>query len=221
MQPITLYSHEIGPNPWKVAIIFEALGLEYKTIFVSFEDVKLPPYTDINPNGRLPAIVDPNHNITLWESGAIVEYLIDTYDVSHKLSYNTKPEKYLTSQWLHFQMSGQGPYYGQLSWFKRQPTPEPVAITRYVNEIKRVTGVLEKALEGRDWLVGDKCTFADLCFVPWQDLLPQFFGEQVGDIEKDFPVVAAWLGRMREREDVRKVLGEKAEAMKKLAMAGK
>ena len=94
MQPITLYSHEIGPNAWKVAIILSALGLEYKTIFVSFEQVKQPPFTEINPNGRLPAIIDPNQGITLWESGAIVQYLIETYDVWHKISYETFPEKH-------------------------------------------------------------------------------------------------------------------------------
>ncbi|CAG8227684.1 unnamed protein product [Penicillium salamii] len=217
MQPITLYSHEIGPNPWKVAIILEALGLEYKTIFISFDEVKLPPFTDVNPNGRLPAIIDPNNNITLWESGAIVQYLIDTYDVSHKLSYDTFLEKYYTQQWLHFQMSGQGPYYGQLSWFKRHPTPQPVAIERYANEIKRVSGVLEKALEGRDWLVGDKCTYADLSFVPWQDLVPMFYAAEVGDLAREFPGVNAWMGRMKERPEVQKVLHEKSEAMKKMA----
>ncbi|KOS36759.1 hypothetical protein ACN38_g12477 [Penicillium nordicum] len=217
MQPIILYSHDIGPNPWKVAIILSALGIEYKTVFVSFDEVKLPPFTDINPNGRLPAIIDPNQKITLWESGAIVEYLIDMYDVSHKLSYETLPEKYHTQQWLHFQMSGQGPYYGQLFWFKQPPTPESVAIKRYANEIRRVTGVLEKALEGRDWLVGDKCTYADLCMVPWQDLVPMYYAEEVGDILRDFPGVSAWMGRMKEREDVQKVLREKSEAMEKMA----
>jgi glutathione S-transferase len=217
MQQITLYSHVLGPNPWKVAIILSALGLEYKPIFVSFDQVKLPPFTNINPNGRLPAIIDPNKNITLWESGAIVEYLIDTYDASHKLSYETFPEKYHTQQWLHFQMSGQGPYYGQLFWFKQQPTPEPVAIKRYANEIRRVTSVLEKALEGRDWLVGDKCTYADLCLVPWQDMVPMYYAEEVGDILRDFPGVSAWMRRMKEREDVQKVLREKSEAMEKIA----
>ncbi|KAJ5956939.1 hypothetical protein N7501_011218 [Penicillium viridicatum] len=217
MQPITLYSHEIGPNPWKVAIILSALGLEYKTIFVSFDEVKLPPFTDINPNGRLPAINDPNRNITLWESGAIVQYLIDTYDVSHKLSYDTFPERYHTQQWLHFQMSGQGPYYGQLVWFKRQPNSDPSAIARYSNEIRRVTSVLDKALQGHQWLVGDKCTYADLSFVPWQDILSMFHGDQVETITRDFPNVAAWMGRMRAREDVKKVLQEKALAMEKMA----
>lgn len=217
MQPITLYSHEIGPNPWKVAIILSALGLEYKTIFVSFDEVKLPPFTDINPNGRVPAIHDPNRNITLWESGAIVQYLIDTYDVSHKLSYDTFPERYHTQQWLHFQMSGQGPYYGQLGWFKRQPNSDPSVIARYSNEIRRVTSVLDKALQGRQWLVGDKCTYADLSFVPWQDLLSLFHGDQVETIARDFPNVDMWMGRMRAREDVKKVLQEKALAMEKMA----
>lgn len=216
MQPITLYSHEIGPNPWKVAIILSALGLEYKTIFVSFEQVKQPPFTEINPNGRLPAIIDPNQGITLWESGAIVQYLIETYDVWHKISYETFPEKYHAQQWLHFQMSGQGPYYGQLGWFKRQPESHPFAIKRYSDEIRRVTSVLDKALEDRLWLVGDKCTFADLSFVTWQDLLGFISPDQVEDFAREFPNVEAWMGRMKERADVKKVLDEKQQAMAKL-----
>ncbi|KAJ5107386.1 hypothetical protein N7456_004061 [Penicillium angulare] len=216
MQPITLYSHEIGPNPWKVAIILSALGIEYEQVFVDFEKVKQRPFTDINPNGRLPAIIDPNHGITLWESGAIIQYLIDTYDTSHTLSYETTAEKYHIQQWLHFQMSGQGPYYGQLGWFKRQPEQMPLAIQRYADEVRRVTGVLEKALEGKLWLVGEKCTYADLSFVPWQDVLSLVSSELVDELARDFPNVEAWMGRMKQRADVKKVLEEKKQAMASL-----
>lgn len=113
VKPITLYGHGAGPNPYKVAIVLEELGLPYETKLEGPNTLKVEPYVKINPNGRVPAIEDPNTGITLWESGAIVEYLVNEYDKDEKLHYKTKPEKYHTQQYLHYQMSGQGPYYGQ------------------------------------------------------------------------------------------------------------
>ncbi|KAE8145671.1 hypothetical protein BDV25DRAFT_133574 [Aspergillus avenaceus] len=161
MQPITLYVYPIGPgpNPWKVAIS------------PSFDDVKQSPLLDLNANGRLPAV----------ESGTIANYVI-----IHKISYHTFPKCHFTQQWLHFQMSGQGP----------QPIPQPVTIERYTAEVNRQTNVLNKVLEDREWLVGDRCTFADLCFVPWQDMVPFMLGEATG-----------------KQPEVNKVLQEKRKAM--------
>ena len=98
-------------------MVLEELGLPFETKFLDFGSVKQEPYTSINPNGRVPAIEDPNTGLKLFESGAIIEYLIEQYDKSNKLSYNEIKEKYLTKCWLHFQMSGQGPYFGQKAWF--------------------------------------------------------------------------------------------------------
>ncbi|KAM3496877.1 hypothetical protein MY10362_009754 [Beauveria mimosiformis] len=75
LQPIKLYAHKKGPNPWKVALILEELGLPYETTYLEFPDAKVEPYISLNPNGKLPAIQDPNHSIELFESGAIIEYL--------------------------------------------------------------------------------------------------------------------------------------------------
>ena len=126
------------PNPSKVLIILEELGLPYQSIWVEIEDLKKTPFKSINPNGRVPgtlqallryflvvlivatrftAIIDPNTNITLFESNAIVFYLISTYDKSHSLTYSSAPETFLLQQWLFFQASGQGPYYGQAAWY--------------------------------------------------------------------------------------------------------
>lgn len=116
-KPIKLYSHPGGPNPWKVAIILNALNLPYETTFMDFGDLKKQPFESINPNGRVPAIEDPNTGLTLWESGAIIEYLLETYDKGNTLSYTTAKEKWESKCWLHFQMSGQGPYFGQMAWF--------------------------------------------------------------------------------------------------------
>jgi glutathione S-transferase len=96
-----------GPNPPKIAIVLEELGLPYETVAIPLTDVKKPDYLAINPNGRLPAIYDPNTDLTLWESGAIIEYLIERYDTTHKLSFAPgTAETYHAKQWLFFQTTG-------------------------------------------------------------------------------------------------------------------
>lgn len=213
MKPITLYSHPYGPNPWKVALILEELAIPYETQFVDFKAVKQEPYTLLSPNGRLPAIEDPNTGLALWESGAIVEYLIGQYDTQRKISYDGFPETHHLRQWLFFQASGQAPYYGQAAWVSRSH-PEKIqsVIDRYVTEIHRVNSVLEKALGDGDWLVGDKCTYADLSFIAWQRWAPKYGGE---DIYQKFPKVEAWVKRMGSRETVQKVYKDQDEAMVK------
>ena len=81
LQPCTLFFIGPSPNPWKVAIIFEELGIPYETEYMDFSVLKQEPFISVNPNGRTPAIEDPNTGITLWESGAIVDYLIDVSPV--------------------------------------------------------------------------------------------------------------------------------------------
>ena len=135
LNPIKLYSHAgvgvpilptfnprliqliQGPNPPKVAIILEELGVPYETQLMDFLDMKKEPFTSVNPNGRVPAIEDPNTGITLWESSAIIDYLLETYDKSNSLQYTSGPESFLQKSWMAFQISGQGPYYGQRAWF--------------------------------------------------------------------------------------------------------
>ena len=102
-----------GINPTKVIFILEIRGLPYQQEKVLLADIKKPQYTEINPNGRLPSMQDPNTNITLWEYGAIVEYLIETHDKENKLNFAAGSlEHFEANQWLHFQMSGQGPHFG-------------------------------------------------------------------------------------------------------------
>jgi glutathione S-transferase len=114
LKPITLYGHIMGPNPPKVAMILRELNIPFEVSPVALNEIKLPPYLAINPNGRLPSVYDPNKDLTLWESGAIIEYLISEYDHENKLSFPAgSKEDYLCRQWSYFQASGQGPYYGQ------------------------------------------------------------------------------------------------------------
>lgn len=106
-EQFTLYSHALGPNPWKVAMILEELGLTYHTVFVEFSDVKSAPYTNLCPNGRLPTIVDHhNDNLTIWESGAIILYLVERYDPDEKMGFKDRNDNAKAVQWLMFQMSG-------------------------------------------------------------------------------------------------------------------
>ena len=84
---------------------------------LSYTALKEAPFTDLNPNGRAPAIEDPNTGLTIWESGAIVEYLIEQYDKDEKLHYDTLRERNLQRQYVFFQVSGQGPYFGQAAWY--------------------------------------------------------------------------------------------------------
>jgi glutathione S-transferase len=149
-------------------------------------------------------------------SGAIIQYLIDQYDTSEHISYRTPPEKYHCQQWLAFQISGQGPYFGQATWFARFHHEKiPSAIDRYVAEMLSVIGVLEVGLErnGTGWLVGDKTTYADLSFRTWAAIGKGLLGE-LGKLEgfvERFPKYTEWLKRM----DGLEAVGQIQERMKK------
>ena len=215
IKPIRIWGQD-GPNPPKVAILVEELSLPHEIIPVSFEDVKKPDFLKINPNGRMPAIYDPNTDLTLWESGAIIEYLIEKYDTDRKLSYAPgSNDAYHTKQWLYFQVSGQGPYYGQAMWFKRyHPERVQSALDRYLNEMKRVTSVLDGHLKrqkekygSEPWLVGDRITYADLAFLTFQLFVPDILSEDLKPFDLDqFTEVSGWVTRLKERPAVKKVL---------------
>lgn len=177
--------------------------------------MKKEPYIKLNPNGRLPAIEDPNKGISLFESGAIVEYLVDNYNQDKKLQYTDLNKKYEAKAWLHLQMSGQGPYYGQSSWFSRfAPEHIPIATERYGNEVRRVTSVLDSVLKEREWLVGDKCTYADLVFMPWQRWAKRY-ATNPESFDEDFPHAAAWFARLSERPSVKKAFEDQDAAIEK------
>ncbi|KAJ5974389.1 hypothetical protein N7481_011599 [Penicillium waksmanii] len=214
LKPVTLYAHGPGPNPWKVVIVLEQLGIPYETKEVAFPDMKKEPFESININGRVPAIEDPNTGITLWESGAILEYLVETYDKEHTISFASGSQDYfLAKQWLHFQMSGQGPYFGQAVWFTRyHPEQIESAKERYYNEIRRVSGVLDRALKGKEYLVGEKWSYADLSFIPWFGIL-DFLGISISE----YPNLGAWLDRQKAKPSVATALEGRNAAMAALS----
>lgn len=197
--------------------MLEELGLEYEQKFLQFPEMKQDEYEAVNPNGRVPSLTDPNTGVTLFESGAILEYLVETYDKDNKFVYDNSPEKWLTKSWLHFQMSGQGPYFGQKAWFSMFHSEKiPSAIERYSKEVERVVSVIDRHLKknGTEYLVGNKCTYADLAFIPWNTFIPNF-GLDV-DIAKEYPTFNAWNVRLTARPAVKKVLEQwsKARAQK-------
>ncbi|KAI7781830.1 glutathione s-transferase ure2 [Diaporthe eres] len=225
-EPIKVFGKG-GPNPPKVAIVLKELGIPHEITPIPLSDVKKPDYVSINPNGRIPAIQDPNTGITLWESGAILLYLIDKYDPGPKLSFAPgTAEWHHAQQCLFFQASGQGPYYGQAAWFNKFHHERlPSAVERYVKEAHRVTSVLEghltrqretfgeEALEasGGPWLVGNKLSYADLAWVSWQLILPMVVSAEDGLDLAQYPVVADWVARMNKRESVRYGMGTSEE----------
>ena len=218
IKPIKVWGQG-GPNPPKIAILIQELDLPHEIIPYPISDVKKPEYLAVNPNGRLPSIQDPNTNLTLWESGAIIEYLIERYDTNHKLSF--KPgtnEYYLAKQWLFLQTTGQGPYYGQAAWFKKFHQEKlPSALERYVGEVNRLSGVLEKHLAEQEqeygsggssngpWLVGNKLSYVDLAFLPWHVVIGVILEKDEFNEEK-FPHVKDWMDRLAKREKVKTVM---------------
>ncbi|KAI0768692.1 glutathione S-transferase C-terminal-like protein [Trametes elegans] len=210
----TLYTHLGGPNGWKVAFVLEELGLTYESIYLDFAkgEQKAAPHITLNPNGRIPTIIDhQNGDFVLWESDAILLYLVDKYDKEHKLSVPEGNDKYTLIQWLFFQSSGQGPYFGQAFWFSKfHPEKLPSAIERYQKETQRVLGVLESVLSKQEWLVGGKPTIADISFVTWNRGAINYILKEINslnlDVAKEYPAVFKWHKKLEERPAIAKVL---------------
>ncbi|KAH6889813.1 glutathione S-transferase [Thelonectria olida] len=199
---ITLYT--VGtPNGIKASILLEELGLDYKVypIRMSENEQKEPWFLEINPNGRIPAITDKftdGEQIRIFESGAILQYLVDRYDPEHKVSYPYgSREHWETTGWLMWQMGGLGPMQGQANHFKRY-APEKIdyGINRYVNETRRLYRTMETQLEKSTsgFLVGDKLTIADVSCWGWV-ASHKWSGI---DIE-EFPKLKKWLYTLLER----------------------
>ncbi|MDG9853190.1 glutathione binding-like protein [Pseudomonas nitroreducens] len=176
------------PNGVKVSIMLEELGLPYEPHLVSFErnDQMSPEFLSLNPNNKIPAILDPNgpdgQPLALFESGAILVYLADKTD---SLIAPGASGRYETLQWLMFQMGGIGPMLGQIGFFNKfagKDYEDKRPLQRYVDEAKRLLAVLDQRLEGRDWIMGERYTIADIATFPWIRNLVGFYeaGELVG-----------------------------------------
>ncbi|TLP72587.1 glutathione S-transferase [Pseudomonas nitroreducens] len=174
------------PNGVKVSIMLEELGLPYEPHLVSFErnDQMSPEFLSLNPNNKIPAILDPNgpdgKPLALFESGAILVYLADKTD---SLIAPGASGRYETLQWLMFQMGGIGPMFGQIGFFNKfagKDYEDKRPLQRYVDESKRLLSVLDHHLEGRDWIMGERYTIADIATFPWIRNLVGFY--EAGDL---------------------------------------
>jgi GSH-dependent disulfide-bond oxidoreductase len=200
---IQLYSLPT-PNGVKVSIMLEETGLPYEPHLVRFDtnDQFSPEFLAVNPNNKIPAILDPNgpggKPLPLFESGAILLYLADK-------AQRLVPDgaaRYETIQWVMFQMGGVGPMFGQVGFFHKfagKDYEDKRPRDRYVAEARRLLGVLDRRLTGRSWMMGDTYTIADIAIFPWVNVLNTFYGagELVGmsDFKQVNRVLEVFLAR--------------------------
>jgi GST-like protein len=182
---IQLYSLPT-PNGVKVSIMLEETGLPYEPHLVRFDsnDQLSPEFVSLNPNNKIPAILDPNgpggQPLPLFESGAILLYLAEK---AQRFLPQDAAGRYETIQWLMFQMGGVGPMFGQVGFFHKfagKEFEDKRPRDRYVGEAKRLLGVLDRHLTGRSWMLGETYTIADIAIFPWVNVLNTFYG--AGDL---------------------------------------
>ena len=200
------------PNGVKVSIMLEETGLPYEAHLVDFgkDEQKTPEFLSLNPNGKIPAIIDPDgpggKPLPLWESGAILGYLAGKTDKMIPLDPARMIE---TMQWVHFQASFVGPMFGQVGFFNKfagKVYEDKQPLSRYVNESKRILGVMDARLAGRPWFMGDDYSIADISMLGWVRNLITFY-EARELVEFDtFKNVGAWLERGLARPAVQRGL---------------
>ena len=208
---IQLYSLNT-PNGVKVSIMLEETGLPYEPHLVDITDNQshTPEFLSLNPNGKIPAIVDPGgpggKPFGLFESGAILIYLADK---SGRFISTDAALRYETIQWVFFQNASIGPMFGQLGFFNKfagKAIEDKRPLQRYVDESKRLLGVLDRRLEGRDWIMGDDYSIADISTLGWIRNLITFYEARdlvAFDTLKNVP---AWLERGLARPAVQRGL---------------
>jgi glutathione S-transferase len=208
LKPIKLYSHSRGPNPAKVKILLEELGLPYDAILMEMNDqpggVKHPDFLKINPNGRVPAIIDPNNNnFVVWESAAILVYLSQKYDKKNEWFPSSIEDQAIVNEWLAYQISGQGPSQGQVNWFTHldsSTTKNDTAIERYTNETKRIYKTLDGHLANTNgWIALGHPTIADIAWYSWAKIAP-FAGIDLSVYKN----VSAWKEKVEARPAIQK-----------------
>jgi GST-like protein len=200
------------PNGVKVSIMLEEIGLPYEVHLVDFnkDDQKTPEFLSLNPNGKIPAIIDPDgpggQPLPLFESGAILQYLAEK---TGRLLPQDPARRYQTIQWVYFQMGGIGPMFGQVGFFYKfagKEIADKRPLERYVAESRRLLDVIEQRLEGRQWIMDDDYTIADISMFGWVRNLIGFYGARelvAFDALKHVPV---WLERGLARPTVERGL---------------
>jgi GST-like protein len=208
---IQLYSFPT-PNGVKASIMLEETGLAYEphAVNIMANETWTPEYLSLNPNGKIPALIDPHgpdgKPLALWESGAILVYLADK---SGRFIPTDAAGRYHALQWVFFQMAAIGPMFGQVGFFHKfagKDYEDKRPLQRYVDESKRLLGVLETQLTGRHWIMGDDYTIADISMIGWVRNLVGFYGAgEIVEYEK-LKAVPAWLERAVARPAVERGL---------------
>ncbi len=186
------------PNGRKVSIALEEMGLAYNVhpIDITKDEQFKPDFLKVAPNNRIPAIIDRDNNLALMESGAILIYLADK---TGKFLPKAGEARYRVIEWLMWQMGGPGPMLGQVHHFsKYNPGKVPYAEERYLKEAHRLYGVLNKRLEGRDFVAGDY-SIADIAIWPW---ISRFEWQTIK--LGDYPNVKRWYEAIAKRPAVQK-----------------
>lgn len=188
------------PNGVKVPIALEELQVPYRVhrIDLGANEQKRPEFLRLNPNGRIPAIVDEDGPggapVSVFESGAILWYLAEKFP---GLMPGNAVERIRALEYTFFQVGGVGPMFGQAGWFMGHSQPMPLAITRYQAEANRLTAVLETRLRQAAWLAGESYSVADIMNFGWLRVA-HYAGVQLGD----YPAVQAWVDRIAARPAV-------------------
>lgn len=205
---LQLYSYPT-PNGVKVSIALEELQLPYEAhrVTLADTDVKSPEFLSLNPNNKIPAIIDPDgpegKPIGLFESGAILIYLAEK---TGKLMGSTAQQKAKTLQWLMFQMGGVGPMFGQLGFFHAfagKAIEDPRPRQRYIDEVKRLLSVLDQQLQDKDWITGE-FSIADIAIVPWLQTIERFYKAEAETGIREFRNVQSYIQRFSERPAVQR-----------------
>jgi GST-like protein len=186
------------PNGRKVSVMLEELGLPYTVHGVNITQGEQfrPEFVRLNPNSKIPVIVDQETGLTVFESGAILIYLAEK---TARLFPTDARQRYSVLQWLMFQMGSVGPMFGQLNHFRRSaPEKIPYAITRYEQETIRLYGVLDTQLHGRAYLCDDY-SIADIAIYPWVASY-----EYMGMTLDHHANLRRWVDTMTERPAVRR-----------------
>src|SRR6267154_289441 len=200
------------PNGVKVSIMLEEIGLPYEVHLVDFnkDDQKTPEFLSLNPNGKIPAILARNgpggKPLGLFESGAILQYLAEK---TGKLLPADAARRWETIEWVYFQMAAVGPMFGQVGYFHKfagREIEDKRPLECYRSESQRLLGVLEQRLEGREWIMGDIYTIADISLIGWVRNLTTLI--DAGDLVHydELKNVPAWLQRCLARVAVQRGL---------------
>ncbi|AXF84637.1 Disulfide-bond oxidoreductase YfcG [Ephemeroptericola cinctiostellae] len=195
------------PNGRKISIMLEELGIPYQVNVVNISNGEQfePDFLKVSPNNKIPAIVDEEANgLAVFESGAILTYLAEKYG---QFLPTSGEARYKTLEWLHWQIGGVGPMFGQLGYFTVYAKEKmPQAIARYTSEAERLLAVMDRRLTDNAYLAGEVYSIADMAAYPWVVNAREgaFLGASLGAVLAEKPAVLRWLNDVGARPAVQR-----------------